>query len=134
MVFKTYESIDTNILLRLILRDIPHQFNQVVDLLKRPDVIYIASDIAIMEMVHVLEGTCSDRQEIASYVDTIMALLNVEMDRALYKQILPAYLEHPKLSFNDCYLAAKAAADESEPLWTFDRTLAKQSPTAKLLA
>ncbi len=43
------------------------------------------------------------------------------------------YLENPKLSFNDCCLAGYAALNEAEPLWTFDKDLAKTSGTAKLL-
>ena len=40
---------------------------------------------------------------------------------------------HPKLSFEDCYLATSAELSDAKPLWTFDRKLANQALAAKLV-
>lgn len=127
-------SLDTNILLRLIRRDVPSQFEKVVSLLEEPNAMYHISDLAITEMVHVLKTDGVSRPEIAEAINMIMMLLNVRMNRPLFKRVIPLYLEHPKLSFNDCYLAVLAELDNATPLWTFDHALAQQAPSAQLAA
>ena len=57
-----------------------------------------------------------------------------QYNKELFERVFPMYLAYPNLSFNDCCLTGYAALNEAEPLWTFDRDLAKQSGTAKLLA
>ena len=133
MAFKTRESLDTNLLVRLVTRDIPEQCLKVQDLLMRQGVTYEISDLAITEMVHVLQSNNLSREKIANGIEFIFSLPHIDANFALFADVLPMYLVHPKLSFNDCYLAAAAAMNEAEPLWTFDKALAKQSPTAKLL-
>lgn len=134
MAFSTQESLDTNIILRLILNDVPAQRRKAVELLLRPDVVYQVPDLVITEAVYVLQEKDKTRAEIVTMLEGLFKPLNIVVNLELFEQVLPMYLEHPKLSFNDCYLAALAATNEAEPLWTFDQALAKQSPTAKLVA
>lgn len=127
------ESLDTNILLRFVLCDIEKQRKAAVKLLAAEDTKYNVADIAISEMVYVLDGiTGGNRKEISDAVKLVLAQPNILCNRTLFTEALPFYETHPALSFNDCCLAAYAAIDQSEPLWTFDRKLATQSPTAKL--
>jgi predicted nucleic acid-binding protein len=58
----------------------------------------------------------------------------IQCSRELFKEVLPAYTSHPKLSFVDCYLAILAQRTEAAPLLTFDKKLANQLPTAQLLS
>lgn len=133
MAFKTHESLDTNIILRIMLQDIPEQCLHIQDLFMRMGYIYDVSDLAITEAIYVLQKTYS-RSDIVEKVKKFLELPRLNVNLQLLSQVLPMYLEHPHLSFNDCCLSVYAALNESEPLWTFDRDLAKQSPTAKLLA
>lgn len=133
MAFRCNESLDTNTILRLMLDDVPKQRMKVVELLCRPYVAYHISDLAITEAVYVLQRYGKTREEIVGYLEGLMKRMNLNVNHALFDRVLPMYLQYPKLSFNDCCLAGYAALNEAEPLWTFDRDLAMQSGTAKMV-
>jgi Predicted nucleic-acid-binding protein, contains PIN domain len=129
------ESLDTNLLLRLLTNDNPAQRKKVVKLLSCPNVTYHVADLAISETVYVLStATACTRQEIASLIQQILNQPNINCNRALFFDAMQLYLFHPKLSFNDCCLAIYAKLNQAEPLWTFDKKLAIQAENAKLLA
>ena len=134
MAFRTRESLDTNVILRLMLADMPEQCLKIQDLLMRNGVAYDVADLAIMEAVHVMQSFYAlSREEIVSGVRRLLWFPEIKYNQELFKRVLPMYLKHPKLSFNDCCLAVYAELNEAEPLWTFDKALAKQSGTAKLV-
>lgn len=133
-MLKLRESLDTNIILRLALRDVPEQCLKIVDLLMRHGVVYDVTDLAVTEAVYVMQKQEYSRQQIVDMLETILNDFGLRYNKALFDRVFPMYLACPKLSFNDCCLAGYAALNESEPLWTFDKDLAKQSGTAKLLA
>lgn len=64
MAFRTIESLDTNIILRMMLRDIPEQCVRIVDLFMRHGVTYKVDDLAITEAVYVMQGQGFSRREI----------------------------------------------------------------------
>lgn len=131
MAFKTRESLDTNIILRLALRDIPQQCLKIQDMLMRLGVIYDVADLAVTETVYVLQRNYA-RQEIVAMLQQTLSYPDFRYNKVLFDRVFPMYLENPKLSFNDCCLSVYAALNEAEPLWTFDKDLAKISPTAKM--
>ena len=132
-MFNTRASLDTNIVLRLILKDIPDQYEQALELLHRPGVEYNVSDLAITEVVYVLQSQGKTRTQIIKALWGFLKPMNINANFNLFNQVFPMYLNHPKLSFNDCCLSVYATLNQAEPLWTFDHALAKSSPTAKLL-
>ena len=92
----------------------------------------ILQKLRISEFIYVLERQKQTvRNDIVKFVsfflDGDMFVMNARI-----ADILPFYLVHPKLSFNDCYLAAKATENNAEPLWTLDQKLARQSKSARL--
>ena len=128
------ESIDTNIVLRLLLNDNPRQTALVRKLLLIPDTKYFLDDAAIAESVYVLHKTLHEsRDTVSKRLNTLFDHKKLDFDRPLLSEIIPFWTQHPKLSWNDCYLAAKTAQKQAEPLWTFDHKFAVQSPTAKLV-
>jgi predicted nucleic acid-binding protein len=128
------ESLDTNILLRLFLADIPSEYEKAKTLISKTDRDFDVADLAITEMVYVLEKQKRlPRRKIVEAVTKIMSWPNISCNRPLFEIVLPFYLEHPAVSFNDCCLAAYAQIKQREPLWTFDRKLAMQSGVAKEL-
>lgn len=129
-------SLDTNILLRLILQDVPDQHNAAVKLFNDAKGQLAASDLAIIEMTFVLLGQNYQftREQIAEVIEGIMQIPKINCNRALFRQVLPMYVHKPALSFEDCCLAVYAEINNATPLWTFDQKLAKQSPSVKLLA
>lgn len=134
MAGKIRESLDTNIILRMILQDVPEQCLKVVDLMMRHGVVYRVEPLAITEAVFTLQKSyCWPRSSIVAAMQEFLQEFVGEYNHELFERVFPMYLDCPKLSFNDCCLAAYAALNEAEPLWTFDRALAKQSGVAKLL-
>lgn len=130
----TTKSIDTNIILRLILGDVPAQRVKAIELLNRQDIKYRVSGLAITEVVFVMQKLGYARQEIANELQRLLSLDNLKYNEALFNKVFQLYLAHPALSFNDCYLAVAAEFDDATPLITFDRKLARQLPQAEELA
>ena len=127
MVYKTCESVDTNIILRLILKDVPEQCLSIQDLLMRMGVAYHVSDLAITETVYTLQKAYGWKR--VGIVDALGAILEMswfKYNEVLFEKVFSLYLVHPKLSFNDCYLAVEAEMNGAEPLWTFDKKLVNQ--------
>ena len=128
-----FESLDTSILVRITTRDDEKLVKRISEYLcERPDKKFFVDDVAFSELVYVLE-----RQKHISR-DGIAKILNFFLNgypfvtNMLIDKVLPFYVKHPKLSFNDCYLAFKAEENNAVPLWTLDQKLGKQADTAKM--
>lgn len=133
MALKLRESLDTNIILRLALRDVPEQCEKIVDLFMRQNVTYEVADLAITEAVYVMQKQGNTRKQIVDTLGVVLDSFGLRYNQALFERVFPMYLEHSELSFNDCCLAGYVELNEAEPLWTFDKDLAKVSGTAKRL-
>lgn len=127
-------SLDTNALLRLLLNDIADQHQAVKKLLTTTSGQLAVADIAIVELVFVLERYYGfSRHQTNEAVTGLMQLRKINCNRVLFERALAAYLSHPALSFEDCCLSSYAYLNEAEPLWTFDKKLATQAISAKLI-
>lgn len=128
-------SLDTNALLRLLLNDIPEQRTAVKNLLGQATNQFAIADTVIIELVFALDRYYGfSRLQITEAVDGLMKLSDINCNRALFEKVLPLYIDHAGLSFEDCCLAIYAQLNDAEPLWTFDKKLANQAPTAKLIS
>lgn len=130
-------SLDTNLVVHYLIGDIPSQRSRVSELLQAQSAIYYFTNIALSETFYVLEKYYQLPRE--DIVDMLNFFLTRYSDRLIYDHTLtslafPYYLSHPKLSWADCALAAEAEITHHEPLWTFDKKLARQLPQAKLLS
>ena len=130
------DSIDTNIVLRYVLGDVPEQRERAMKFLNESDSVHYLSNQALLECVYVLE-TAEEmtRQEVVDHLNFFLARYDgvVVYDHELTSLAFPMYLTHPKLSWADCVLAAEAEINHHEPLFTFDKKLAQQHPSAKML-
>ncbi len=131
MAYKYNESLDTSVILRVILKDSPESGLKVQDLLMRQGVAYHVSDLAVAEAVYVMQNEKISREKIVEGIRMIFDLPRIIANFNLFERVFPIYLTHPKLSFNDCCLAVYAELNGAEPLWTFDQKLANQISTAK---
>lgn len=126
------ESLDTNILLRLITNDNPGQHQRALQLISRKNILYVIDDLAISEMVYVLTRDYRySRPHIRKVILETLLLPNLSCNYGLAEDVLNLYVKHPSFSFDDCYLVAKANLSQATPLWTFDHKLAIQSPIAQ---
>lgn len=127
-------SFDTNVLLRLLLNDIPEQRSAVKKLMAQAAKQFAIADTVIIELVFVLDRHYGfSRPQIAGAVDGLMKLKEIHCNQAVFENALPLYIDHTGLSFEDCYLASYAQLTDAAPLWTFDKKVANQVPSAKLV-
>lgn len=127
-------SLDTNVLLRLVLKDLPDQHQAVVALLDNSSGSFEVADTTIIEVVFVLERKYSfTRDAIAEDVGGLIAFPRLNCNRVLFERALPLFVAHPSLSFEGCCLSVYAELQAATPLWTFDKKLAKQVPNARLV-
>lgn len=121
-------SLDTNVLLRWLLNDVPDQTKQVEKILAKNNTYHVA-DMAIQEVVYVLERLLKmNRELIVANVRAIMAQANINCNRGLFELALEMFENNVSLSFVDCCLVCYVQIDDSAPLYTFDKMLAKKAP------
>jgi predicted nucleic-acid-binding protein len=128
-------SFDTNVLLRLLLNDIPEQHTATKKLLDQANYQFAIADTAIIELVFALDRYYGfSRSQTAEAVEGLMKLKKINCNRALFDRAMPVYIKHTGLSFEDCCLSVYAQLNDAEPLWTFDKKLAIQARNAKLVS
>ncbi len=126
-------SLDTNVLLRLILNDLPTQHRQARELLNCGGQ-FVISDLAVGEVVFVLERNYKmARDDIAVVIKSLLAGEQFIANTKVINLALTNFVEHTALSFEDCYLAAQAEIEKALPLYTFDKKLAKRLSTTELV-
>lgn len=131
------DSLDTNLMLRLIMNDVPGQREKVLELLYTPRTVHYLEDLVIAEILYALENFyLLERADAVERLAMFLVRFDgcISYNNTLTSLAFPLYLEHPKLSFYDCCLACYAEIKHHEPLFTFDKKLAKQLPQAKVLA
>src|SRR5664279_4684461 len=111
-------SLDTNVLLRLLLNDIADQHQAAVNLLQEAHGQFAVADTAFIEIVFVLERNYKlTRTQIVEAVEGLASLAQIHCNRPLLESALPVFKAHGNLSFEDCCLAAYASLNDAEPLW-----------------
>lgn len=126
-------SLDTNVLLRWLLADVPAQAARVDDLLASGDR-FTVDDAALIETVFVLERVVLlSRATVKEVIEVVLSTASIDLDRPLWTAIIGVYTKHPKLSVADVYLALRAQKSGTTPLYTFDRKLASQLTDIELL-
>lgn len=124
-------SADTNVLLRLTLKDMSEQHERAAALFRALPRVVVA-DAAVVEYVFVLEDYYEPpRTQVAEMVRGVMRPPSVECSAALIDRALSIWQDRPTLSFEGCYTVERALSDEAAPLWTFDKKLVRQHPGAR---
>lgn len=126
-------SLDTNVILRLLLRDSEAQYLLAKKLIDTGSIFHLA-DISLAEISFVLDRYYNlSRLDIKLILENLLYIDNLNFNRVLLIQSLDYFIEHPKLSLEDCMLAVYAKLNNAEPLYTFDKKLASQVDGAKYL-
>jgi predicted nucleic acid-binding protein len=127
--------LDTNALVRLLVKDEPQQHRVVRRLLDEAEHPLTVADVALVETAFVLNRHYKlSRPTISHTFDVLAGLAKLRFDRELFQQAMELYIAHPSLAVEDCYLAAYAERYHVQPLQTFDKKLANQAPSATLLS
>ena len=127
-------SFDTTVLLRYVLADVPEQSKRIDQLLAAGGT-YAVSDLALTEMVFVLEKVYGlSRSLVVENILVIVLNTQFACNAGLFEAALQEYRDHPALSFIDCLLTMEAGQRGEVPLYTFDKALAKKLSAASLIA
>ena len=116
---------DTNVLVRLLVRDDARQLAAVTELLESGPV--WISHVVLVEALWVLEAVYGvKRPELAAAVDQLLdhASLGLQ-DPDVIAEALASFRAHPWVGFSDCIVLAIAQKAGHLPLATFDRSLAR---------
>lgn len=117
------KSLDTNVILRFLLRDVPEQADRAKSLISTSEC-YV-TDVVLTETVFVLEKVYeAPRDQIAFSLKSFIALQFVTSNSALFSDVFDLYETQPTLSIIDCYAALEASVWEND-LITFDKKLLK---------
>ncbi|MBQ3441148.1 PIN domain-containing protein [Candidatus Saccharibacteria bacterium] len=129
------ETLDTNIVLRIVLNDVPKLTDEVIHLLIDDSRTFLIPDVVFCEMIHILTKKIGYTRvnAVREITKALSAFYNLSYDLHIVTEVFNDYVTHPALSFEDCYLAYYATKNGAKPLWTFDQKLAKESPVAKAL-
>lgn len=135
--------LDTNIFLRHLRNDHPEwspACHKVFSAIERGSVAAWTSDLAIAEVVFLLESKKhyhQPRSAIATALLTLLSLPKLTLPhKSRYKRIFHLYTSHPKLSYVDCYTAALVEANRTgHALLSYDtgfdqlKTIVRQEPS-----
>jgi len=130
------DSLDANIIIHGIVGSPSCQREKIWKFLSTAGTTHRVFDLAVSEVVYVLDTFYEQtRREIAENLTLFFEQLEEYLDynHTITKMILPFWVEHPSLSFNDCCLGFYAEFENVEPIITLDKKLASQHPSAKLL-
>ena len=117
-------SLDTNVVLRFLLDDVPGQTVKVKNLINKEEV-YV-TDAVVIEVVYVLEKVYQyTRSDIVKLVSSFLYFGSVTHNPYFLLSTLDMYLEHSALSMVDCYASVEARVYGNQ-LTTFDKKLALQ--------
>jgi len=117
-------SLDTNVVLRFLLNDVPAQTEKAAKIISK-DKVYV-TDVIAVETVYVLEKVIElSRQDIVSLVTGFLGFPNVVHNPYFLIDAISLYEHRSSLSIVDCYAAAEAKAYHNK-LVTFDKRLANQ--------
>jgi predicted nucleic-acid-binding protein len=134
-VSKFQGSLDTNTLLRLLLRDVPKQHASVKNLVESCTSQLAIADVVFFEVAFVLVRNYGfSREQVSEAIQDIMSLEQINCNRRLFDKALQLYVAHPALGFEDCALSVYAELNNATPLYTFDKKLANQTKTSQLVA
>ena len=127
-------SLDTNVVLRLLLGDIPEQYLLAQKLVETSPKPLGVADIVFVELEYALSTHYKmTREQVYSIMTIFIAHPKINCNRAMLSRTFEKYKTTASLSFIDIVLSVYADLSNQKPLWTFDKKLANQSLYAELL-
>lgn len=127
-------SLDTNIVLRLLLRDIEDQYVLAKLLVDDSSKTIAVSDLVFVELEYALKTHYKmQRTQVANILSIFVAHPKIDCNKILITEVLKRYVSFPALLFTDICLVVLAEMNGHKPIYTFDKKLATQQDNAELL-
>jgi predicted nucleic-acid-binding protein len=126
-------SIDTNIVLRWLLDDVPEQTLRIEKVFNSKEVkkIYIA-DIVLAEVVWVLKSYYKfEKTDLVQMLQTVLSFPKFVANKSLFENVIAQFLEASSVSFVDLMILNYAKLNEALPLFSLDKNLVKIDPNVK---
>ena len=120
-------SVDTNILLRYALHDVPEQ-SKLIEIMLTSGASLVVEDAALLEMMYALEKLYEMERD--AVCDNVRAVIHNDAfmcNSIFFEKMLVLYENENKLSIIDCALLEYARASGALPLKTFDKDMIKRS-------
>lgn len=130
-------SLDTNVLVRYLVRDDNRQFALAKKLvqaaLRAGETLYVPITV-MLELEWVLRSNFGfDKVQIVNTISSLLASVELTFESEAAAEVALALYQRNKADFADCVHVALAHAAGESPLWTFDRAASKLDG-AKMLA
>ena len=124
-------AIDTNLLVRLLVRDDQHQVEAAEKFISNGAWV---SHLVLAETLWVLDAVYArSAEQIALAVERLLTHAELSLqDAEVVEAALQQFRSRPRLGFSDCLLLESARKAGHLPLGTFDRQLAKLDGTQRL--
>lgn len=124
-------AVDTNVLVRLVVRDEPRQVAAAENFVSNGawvSLLVLAEVMWVLDSVYELERT-----RIATAVEMLLCHKDLTIqDAEVVDAALRDFRKHPKVGFSDCLLLETAKKAGHSPLGTFDKALGKVDGTVRL--
>ncbi len=123
------QAVDTNVLVRLLVRDDPRQLDAAERLVARGAWV---SHVVLVETLWVLDAVYArSAEQIAAAVERLLAHAELTLqDADVMAAALRQFRTKPTLGFSDCLVLEVARKSGHLPLGTFDRNLGKRGRRA----
>jgi predicted nucleic-acid-binding protein len=124
-------AVDTNVLVRLLVRDQPNQVRAAEDFIASGAWV---SHLVLAESVWVLDAVYKrGPEQIASALEKLLDHKKLTLqDPDVVSAALEKHRRHPGLGFSDCLVLETARKAGHLPLGTFDRGLSKSTDVVRL--
>lgn len=117
--------VDTNLIIRFLIKDDPYQFEAAKKLFSSSDQDLILPDLILAEVVWTLHSVYKlTKQEIVEKLLKLLELKNLIANFHLLINSLLIYRDH-NISFVDAYLTAFCEEEKLEGIYSFDKDLDK---------
>jgi uncharacterized protein len=121
----TMTSLDTNVVLRFLLDDVPEHSKKATELIESNALLYV-TDVVVIEIIYVLEKVFEvSRGDIRELVLGFLGFSNVVHNPRFLVNAIELYAKHTSLSIVDCYACEEAKSYNNE-LITLDKRLITQ--------
>lgn len=130
-------SLDTNILVRLLVQDDPRQTAAVRQLLaqsiQNAETLFVPVTVSL-ELEWVLRARYGfAKADIVHALSTLLRAVELSFESEPALEMALLYYEQSSSDYADCLHVALAELAQAQPLWTFDKAATK-TPGARLLA
>ncbi len=118
-------AIDTNVLVRLVTRDDPAQYEKAQAFVHKHQPVLV-TQLSVLELVWVLMSRYGmDKRRVGQVVQALLEMVELDVQEPAILEAALKTWKSAKADFADCFILETVKAASETPLGTFDATLGK---------